>query len=212
MEIETFSALDRARPPPRLSRRAIRGSAGTARRENSTRTFRAAGFPDGPRRPGRSRRTAIARPRSMRPWDVARSGGRCAGDRRWWACLWSCGWPIAGRFIFYDPGEARRRRRAFGTASGTEGNIVGVHGGLPAGEFRHRAGRPGGRSLGPCIRPPHYEVDFAAEIGRQARDGRGEDTYHDGGVCTACRLERYYSYRAEKGKTGRMWARASCWL
>ena len=24
--------------------------------------------------------------------------------------------------------------------------------------------------LGPCIRPPHYEVDFAADITRQARE------------------------------------------
>ena len=58
--------------------------------------------------------------------------------------------------------------------------------------------------LGPCIRPPHYEVDFAAEIGRQAR-AAGVKNFSDGGVCTACRPERYYSYRAEKGKTGRMW-------
>ncbi len=59
--------------------------------------------------------------------------------------------------------------------------------------------------LGPCIRPPHYEVDFAAEIGRQAR-AAGVEQYHDCGRCTACDLARYYSYRAEKGKTGRMWA------
>jgi len=59
--------------------------------------------------------------------------------------------------------------------------------------------------LGPCIRPPHYEVDFAAEIARQARAG-GVRHFHDCGICTATHLERYYSYRAEKGKTGRMWA------
>ena len=29
---------------------------------------------------------------------------------------------------------------------------------------------------------------------------------HDSGVCTACDLKRYYSYRAEKGQTGRMLA------
>jgi purine-nucleoside/S-methyl-5'-thioadenosine phosphorylase / adenosine deaminase len=29
---------------------------------------------------------------------------------------------------------------------------------------------------------------------------------HDSGMCTACDLNRYYSYRAEKGKTGRMLA------
>jgi len=58
--------------------------------------------------------------------------------------------------------------------------------------------------LGPCIRPPHYEVDFAAEIARQARAG-GIAQFHDSGACTASNLARYYSYRAEKGKTGRMW-------
>jgi polyphenol oxidase len=59
--------------------------------------------------------------------------------------------------------------------------------------------------LSPCIRPPHYEVDFAAEIVRQCR-APGVKTIHDSGVCTACDLANYYSYRAEKGKTGRMLA------
>jgi copper oxidase (laccase) domain-containing protein len=59
--------------------------------------------------------------------------------------------------------------------------------------------------LSPCIRPPHYEVDFAAEIIRQC--GKlGINKIHDSGICTACDLQRYYSYRAEKGKTGRMLA------
>jgi len=57
--------------------------------------------------------------------------------------------------------------------------------------------------LSPCIRPPHYEVDFAAEIIRQCR-ALGVQHIHDSGTCTACDLQRYYSYRAEKGKTGRM--------
>ncbi len=57
----------------------------------------------------------------------------------------------------------------------------------------------------PCIRPPHYEVDFAAEIARQC-DALGVQEIHDSRVCTACDLDRYYSYRAEKGKTGRMLA------
>jgi copper oxidase (laccase) domain-containing protein len=57
----------------------------------------------------------------------------------------------------------------------------------------------------PCIRPPHYEVDFAAEILRQCRE-LGVTEIHDSGVCTACKLDCYYSYRAEKGKTGRMLA------
>jgi copper oxidase (laccase) domain-containing protein len=59
--------------------------------------------------------------------------------------------------------------------------------------------------LSPCIRPPHYEVDFAAEIVRQAR-AAGVEQVHETGFCTACDLERYYSYRAEKGRTGRMLA------
>ncbi len=59
--------------------------------------------------------------------------------------------------------------------------------------------------LGPCIRPPHYEVDFASEIIRQCRD-LGVASVEDCGVCTACDLTRYYSYRAEKGRTGRMLA------
>ena len=59
--------------------------------------------------------------------------------------------------------------------------------------------------LSPCIRPPHYEVDFAAEISQQCRT-LGVQHIHDSGTCTACDLGRYYSYRAEKGKTGRMLA------
>lgn len=59
--------------------------------------------------------------------------------------------------------------------------------------------------LSPCIRPPHYEVDFASEIVRQCREAGANEVY-DCGTCTACDLNRYYSYRAEKGKTGRMLA------
>ncbi len=59
--------------------------------------------------------------------------------------------------------------------------------------------------LGPCIRPPHYEIDFAAEILRQAR-AAGVAQVHDCGRDTAADLSRYYSYRIEKGRTGRMLA------
>jgi polyphenol oxidase len=59
--------------------------------------------------------------------------------------------------------------------------------------------------LSPCIRPPHYEVDFAGDIIRQCR-AAGVEEIHDSGVCTACNLDAYYSYRAEKGRTGRMLA------
>ncbi|MEM8953473.1 MAG: polyphenol oxidase family protein [Verrucomicrobiota bacterium] len=61
--------------------------------------------------------------------------------------------------------------------------------------------------LSPCIRPPHFEVDFAAEIRRQCLAmGVLPEEVFDNGVSTACDLERYYSYRMEKGKTGRMLA------
>jgi copper oxidase (laccase) domain-containing protein len=59
--------------------------------------------------------------------------------------------------------------------------------------------------LSPCIRPPHYEVDFAADINSECRR-LGVESVHDSMVCTACDLTRYYSYRAEKGRTGRMLA------
>jgi polyphenol oxidase len=59
--------------------------------------------------------------------------------------------------------------------------------------------------LSPCIRPPHYEIDFAAKIIGQCRE-QGVKQIHDSGICTACHPDLYYSYRAEKGKTGRMLA------
>ena len=59
--------------------------------------------------------------------------------------------------------------------------------------------------LSPCIRPPYYEVDFAAEIVRQLeKAGVGEVA--DCGENTGADLERYYSYRMEKGRTGRLLA------
>jgi hypothetical protein len=59
--------------------------------------------------------------------------------------------------------------------------------------------------LSPCIRPPHYEVDFAAEVMAQCRN-KGVQKIYDDGECTACDLARFYSYRMEKGRTGRMLA------
>jgi len=62
-------------------------------------------------------------------------------------------------------------------------------------------------ALAPCIRPPAYEVDFAAEIKRQALEaGVSEENFTDCGVCTSENLEKFYSYRMEKGATGRMMA------
>jgi polyphenol oxidase len=87
---------------------------------------------------------------------------------------------------------------------GTEGNILAV----ALGTMRRAFGtRPADvfAVLGPCIRPPDYEVDFAADIGRQAaRAGVGD--YLDCGLNTASDPARFYSYRRELGKTGRMMA------
>lgn len=75
--------------------------------------------------------------------------------------------------------------------------------------------------VSPCIRPPHYEIDFAATIAAQAHAAgigvldqagigvpghAGIGSFHDAGVCTASHPNRYYSYRREKGRTGRMLA------
>ncbi len=87
---------------------------------------------------------------------------------------------------------------------GTEGNILEIALTTMAAQF---GTRPEDVTvvLGPCIRPPDYEVDFAAEIGRQAvRAGVGN--YLDCGLNTAADLQRFYSYRRESGKTGRMMA------
>lgn len=59
--------------------------------------------------------------------------------------------------------------------------------------------------ISPCIRPPHYEMDFAAEIVHQLKAFGLEDVV-DCGACTASHPDLYYSYRREKGRTGRMLA------
>lgn len=60
-------------------------------------------------------------------------------------------------------------------------------------------------ALGPCIRPPYYDVDFAAEIGRQAERAKVK-RFVDCGVNTGDKKSNLYSYRMEGGKTGRMLA------
>jgi copper oxidase (laccase) domain-containing protein len=91
--------------------------------------------------------------------------------------------------------------------SGRKGTELGV----VANAFRQLIDRFGSDpanmivQISPCIRPPHYEIVFAAEIMRHCR-AFGVKEIHDSGICTACDLDRYYSYRAEKGKTGRMLA------
>lgn len=59
--------------------------------------------------------------------------------------------------------------------------------------------------LGPCIRPPDYDVDFASTIARQASAAK-VGNFIDCQLNTASDLARFYSYRKELGKTGRMMA------
>jgi copper oxidase (laccase) domain-containing protein len=59
--------------------------------------------------------------------------------------------------------------------------------------------------LSPCVRPPFYEVDFAAQIVAQLEAG-GVRRIYDCGENTGADLERFYSYRMERGLTGRMLA------
>jgi copper oxidase (laccase) domain-containing protein len=59
--------------------------------------------------------------------------------------------------------------------------------------------------ISPSIGPCHYEVDIWDGIEQQLCDAGVKDIYNPR-VCTACHLDRYFSYRAEKGRTGRMLA------
>lgn len=61
--------------------------------------------------------------------------------------------------------------------------------------------------LGPCIRVPQYEVNFASEILASCRAaGVPAAQVHDCETCTALHPELYYSYRREMGHTGRLLA------
>jgi len=87
---------------------------------------------------------------------------------------------------------------------GTESNILGV---AVASMTEHFGTEPQDLTavLSPCIRPPDYEVNFAREIANQARHA-GLGNFIDCGLNTASDSARFYSYRKELGKTGRMMA------
>lgn len=103
--------------------------------------------------------------------------------------------PVSGAFGIVHSGK-----------KGTELNITGVAIAALQAEFGARAENIVVQ-LSPCIRPPVYEVDFAREIRRQAREaGARAENIHDEGVCTSSDLARFYSHRVEKGRTGRMLA------
>ena len=61
--------------------------------------------------------------------------------------------------------------------------------------------------ISPCIRPPHYEVDIVTMIKQELEDaGVQPQNIIDSGLDTAADLDTFYSYRIEKGNTGRMLA------
>jgi copper oxidase (laccase) domain-containing protein len=99
-------------------------------------------------------------------------------------------------------------KRAIGLLhSGKKGTELGIAERAVETMAREYGSAPGDlvAQLSPCIRPPQYEVDFAAEIARQLR-AAGVGLVADCGANTAADPERYYSYRMEKGRTGRLLA------
>jgi YfiH family protein len=59
--------------------------------------------------------------------------------------------------------------------------------------------------LSPCIGPCHYEFDIPGTIEEQLR-AAGVREIVNLRVCTGCHVEHFYSYRVERGRTGRMLA------
>lgn len=102
------------------------------------------------------------------------------------------------------------RSGAFGVVhSGKKGSEMGITAHAIDKMQQHFGTRPEDLciQLSPCIRPPAYEVDFAAQIRQQAlQAGVPPEQIHDTGLCTSLDLHRFYSYRMEKGRTGRMLA------
>ena len=99
-------------------------------------------------------------------------------------------------------------RRVIGLAhSGKKGTELGIVPAALAAMTTRFGTRPEDvmAQLSPCIRPPWYEIDFATQIAAQCR-AAGVGRIEDGGANTAADPQRYYSYRREKGRTGRMLA------
>jgi copper oxidase (laccase) domain-containing protein len=99
---------------------------------------------------------------------------------------------------------------AFGLVhSGKKGSELGIAGAALRLMREHFGADPADVrvQLSPCIRPPAYEVDFAAQIRMTCLEaGVLPEHLADCGLCTSTDLGRYYSYRMEKGRTGRMLA------
>jgi len=59
--------------------------------------------------------------------------------------------------------------------------------------------------ISPSIGPCHYEMDIWSRVEGQLREAGVLEVYNPH-ICTACQINRYFSYRAEHGHTGRMFA------
>ncbi len=100
------------------------------------------------------------------------------------------------------------RHRAIGLLHsgrrGTEGNIVRQG-------IRELTTLSGGKpsdvvaALSPCIHGCCYDLDFVAQIEQQLRKEGVEEAWRHPD-CTGCHTDRFYSYRKEMGRTGRMLA------
>ena len=92
-----------------------------------------------------------------------------------------------GPVYLFDP-----VRRAIGLVhAGKKGTALGIVPTAVSAMGERFGSRPADLvfQLGPCIRPPHYEVDFAAELLAQARHV-GVEQVHDCGRDTAADLRR----------------------
>jgi copper oxidase (laccase) domain-containing protein len=93
--------------------------------------------------------------------------------------------------------------------SGKKGSELGIAAEAISLMKRHYGSNPADLvvQIAPCIRPPMYEIDFAVQIIRSCeKEGVPTDQIHDCGTCTTSDPDLYYSYRLEKGKTGRLFA------
>jgi polyphenol oxidase len=93
--------------------------------------------------------------------------------------------------------------------SGKHGTRLGISARAIGMMREHYGSRPGDLivQLGPCIRVPQYDVDFASQILTDCiAAGVPRPQVHDCGTCTALDPDRYYSYRRDRGKTGRLLA------
>jgi copper oxidase (laccase) domain-containing protein len=91
--------------------------------------------------------------------------------------------------------------------SGRRGTAANIAGAMVA-TLQHAYGsRPADclALIGPCIGPCHYDVDLWTPLIAQLH-AAGIQQVHHPRICTACQLDRYYSYRAEHGPTGRLFA------